>query len=48
VTVANKTDLDDGVVADCYMSVETGEGVEETLDAAVEAAGYEPELPFEE
>jgi nucleolar GTP-binding protein len=48
VTVANKTDLDDGVEADCYMSVETGEGVEETLDAAVEAAGYEPELPFEE
>jgi len=48
VTVANKTDLSEEVEADCYMSVETGEGVEETLDAAVEAAGYEPELPFEE
>ena len=30
------------------MSVETGEGVEETLEAAVAAAGHEPELPFEE
>jgi len=48
VTVANKTDLDAAVEADCYMSVENDEGVEETLDAAVEAAGYEPELPFEQ
>jgi nucleolar GTP-binding protein len=30
------------------MSVEDGEGVQETLDAAVEAVGYEPELPHEQ
>jgi len=30
------------------MSVETGENVEAVIDAAVEAIGYEPELPFEE
>jgi nucleolar GTP-binding protein len=48
VTVVNKADLSEEAEADCYMSVETGAGVEETLDAAVAAAGYEPELPFEE
>jgi len=48
VTVCNKTDLSDDVEADCYMSIERGEGVEDALDAAVEAAGYEPELPFED
>jgi nucleolar GTP-binding protein len=48
VTVCNKTDLSDDVEVDCFMSVETGEGVEDALDAAVEAVGYEPELPFEE
>jgi len=48
VTVCNKADLSEDVEADCYMSVENDEGVDETLEAAVEAAGYEPELPFEE
>ena len=48
VTVCSKTDLSTDVEADCYMSVENDEGVEETLSAAVEAAGHEPELPFEE
>ncbi|WP_134668836.1 NOG1 family protein [Halorussus marinus] len=48
LTVCNKSDLSTGVEADAYMSVETGDNVEETLDAAVEAVGYEPELPFEE
>ncbi|WP_232700393.1 NOG1 family protein [Halobacterium wangiae] len=48
VTVCNKIDLSDEVEADCYMSVETGEGVAEALEAAVEAVGYEPRLPFEE
>ncbi|AHG02709.1 GTP-binding protein [Halobacterium sp. DL1] len=48
VTVCNKTDLSDEVEADCYMSVETGEGVEEALEAAIEAVGFEPKLPFEE
>ncbi|CQH45170.1 probable GTP-binding protein [Halobacterium hubeiense] len=48
VTVCNKADLSEDVAADCYMSVENGEGVQETLDAAVEAVGYEPTLPHEE
>ena len=48
VTVCNKADLSRDAETDCYMSVETGENVEETLDEAVEAAGYEHKLPFEE
>jgi len=48
VTVCNKADLSEDVAADCYMSVENGEGVQATLDAAVEAVGYEPTLPHEE
>ncbi|MDG5760760.1 50S ribosome-binding GTPase [Natronococcus sp. A-GB1] len=51
-TVANKVDRAEhwtaDVAADYEMSVETGENVETVLDAAVEAIGYEPELPFEE
>ncbi|WP_336035306.1 NOG1 family protein [Halobacterium yunchengense] len=47
VTVCNKADLSEAAEADCYASVETGEGVDDALDAAVDAAGYEPELPFE-
>ncbi len=47
LVVCNKADRSTDVEADHYMSVETGEGVEEMLDAAIEAIGYEPELPFE-
>jgi nucleolar GTP-binding protein len=47
LTVANKSDLSTDVEADAYMSVENGENVEEVLDEAVEAVGYEPELPFD-
>ncbi|WP_135829641.1 NOG1 family protein [Halorussus halobius] len=47
LTVANKSDLSTDVDADAYMSVENGENVDEVLDAAVEAVGYEPELPFD-
>jgi nucleolar GTP-binding protein len=47
VTVGSKADLSEDVEADCYMSVEADENVEATLDAAVDAADYEPELPFE-
>ena len=47
LVVCNKSDRSTDVAADHYMSVETGEGVEAVLDAAVEAVGYEPELPFE-
>jgi nucleolar GTP-binding protein len=48
LTVCNKSDLSTDVDADAYMSVENGENVDEMLDAAVDAVGYEPELPFED
>ncbi|WP_115865179.1 NOG1 family protein [Halorussus litoreus] len=48
LTVCNKSDLSTDVDADAYMSVENGENVDAVLDAAVDAVGYEPELPFEE
>jgi nucleolar GTP-binding protein len=48
LTVCNKSDLSIEVDADAYMSVENGENVDEVLDTAVEAVGYEPELPFED
>ncbi|TKR25555.1 MULTISPECIES: NOG1 family protein [Natronomonas] len=47
LVVCNKSDRSTDVEADLYMSVETGEGVENVLDAAIDAVGYEPELPFE-
>jgi nucleolar GTP-binding protein len=48
VTVCNKSDRSRDVTADHYMSVTDGEGTDAVLDAAVAAAGIEPELPFEE
>jgi nucleolar GTP-binding protein len=48
LTVCNKSDLSTDVEADAYMSVENGENVESVLDAAVDAVGYEPELPFDD
>ena len=48
LSVCNKADRSRDVEADRYMSVETGENVEDVLSAAVEAVGYEPGLPFEE
>jgi len=48
LVVCNKADRSRDVEADLCMSVETGENVEAVVDAAVEAVGYEPELPFEE
>jgi nucleolar GTP-binding protein len=48
LTVCNKIDRSRDVAADHYMSVTEGEGVEAVVDAAVAAAGIEPELPFEE
>ncbi|WP_178915365.1 GTPase [Natronomonas gomsonensis] len=47
VVVCNKADRSTDVEADHYMSVETGEGVEEVVDAMIDAVGYEAELPFE-
>ncbi|QLD89482.1 50S ribosome-binding GTPase [Natronomonas salina] len=48
LVVCNKSDVSTDVEADHYMSVETGENVETVVDAAVEAVGYELELPFDE
>ena len=54
LTVANKVDRADHWTddvsdeVDYEMSVETGENVEEVLEAAVEAIDYELKLPFEE
>ena len=47
LTVCNKADRSRNVEADHYMSVAEGENVDAVLDAAVEAVGYEPELPFD-
>ncbi|WP_122090328.1 NOG1 family protein [Halalkalicoccus subterraneus] len=46
-TVCSKADRSRDIEADFYLSVEEGEGIEELLDGAIEAVGYEPELPFE-
>ncbi|WP_121821680.1 NOG1 family protein [Halostella salina] len=48
LTVCNKADRSRDVTADHYMSIAENENVEGVLDAAVEAIGYEPELPFDE
>jgi nucleolar GTP-binding protein len=48
LTVCNKADRSRDVEADYYMSVTEGENVEGVLDAAIEAVGYEPDLPFDE
>lgn len=47
LSVCNKADRSTAVEADLTMSVETGDGVDETLQAAIDAIGYEPELPFD-
>ncbi len=56
LTVANKLDREprwaadarERMGADYEMSIETDENVEAVFTAAVEAIGYEPELPFDE
>ena len=47
-SVCNKADRSRDVEADHYMSVTEDENVEGVLEAAIEAIGYEPGLPFEE
>jgi nucleolar GTP-binding protein len=47
LTVCNKADRSRAVEADHYMSVTEAENMESVLSAAIEATGYEPELPFE-
>ncbi|MFW6321066.1 MAG: NOG1 family protein [Halohasta sp.] len=45
LTVCNKSDRSTDVEADAYMSVTNDEGVEEVLNLAIEAVGFEPDLP---
>ncbi|MFW6382929.1 MAG: NOG1 family protein, partial [Haloferacaceae archaeon] len=45
LTVGAKSDRSRAVAADAYMSVVDDEGVDRVVDLAVEAAGFEPELP---
>jgi len=47
LSVCNKADRSRAVEADHYMSVTEGENVDSVLEAAIEAIGYEPEIPFE-
>jgi nucleolar GTP-binding protein len=47
LSVCNKADRSRAVEADHYMSVTEGENVDRVLKAAIEAIGYEPEIPFE-
>jgi nucleolar GTP-binding protein len=48
LTIGNKSDRSTDVEADHYMSVTEDENVEDVLQAAIEAVGYEIELPFDE
>jgi len=48
LTVCNKADRSREVEADLYTSVTEDENLDRVLDAAVDAVGYEPELPFDE
>ncbi|MCU4800695.1 50S ribosome-binding GTPase [Halobacteria archaeon HArc-gm2] len=48
LTIANKSDLTTDVEADHYMSVTEADNVDGVLAAAIEAVGYEIELPFDE
>ena len=48
LTICNKADRSRDVEADRYMSVTEDENVDSVLDAAIDAVGYEPDLPFDE
>ena len=45
LTICNKSDRSRDVDADAYMSVTEGENVDGVLDLAVEAVGFEPDIP---
>ena len=45
LTVCNKSDRSTDVEADAYMSVTNDEGVDGVLELAIEAVGFEPDLP---
>jgi nucleolar GTP-binding protein len=45
ITVCNKSDRSRDVEADAYMSITEDEGVDDAVDLAVDAVGFEPDLP---
>ena len=45
LTICNKSDRSTDVEADAYMSVTEQEGIDEVLELAIDAVGFEPELP---
>jgi len=45
LTVCNKSDRSTDVEADAYMSITNEEGIDEVVALAIEAVGFEPELP---
>jgi nucleolar GTP-binding protein len=45
LTICNKSDRSTEVEADAYMSITDDENVDAVLDLAVEAVGYEPDIP---
>ncbi len=45
ITVCNKSDLSTEMTADVYMSVSDMDNIDVTLDMAVDAVGYETDLP---
>ena len=45
LTICNKSDRSTDVAADAYMSITEGEGIENVLGLAIDAVGFEPELP---
>jgi nucleolar GTP-binding protein len=45
LTICNKSDRSTDADADAYMSITEDENVETVLDLAIEAVGYEPEIP---
>jgi nucleolar GTP-binding protein len=47
LTVCTKADRSRAAEADLYMSVAESENVEKVLETAIDAVGYEPELPYE-
>ncbi|WP_254279819.1 NOG1 family protein [Haloarcula marina] len=48
LTIANKSDRSTDVEADHYMSVTEDDNVDAVLQAAIDAVGYEIELPFDD
>ena len=47
MTICNKSDLSTDVDADHFVSVTDDVGLDDIIDAAVDAIGYEPELPYD-